>query len=143
MFRRKRQRISSHLRFIVPNQFKMLLDSLKSQLEDMENNPTKTSFTILESLGGLVGRKTILEAVRWQQSDLVREIEADSIPKMRRKKQGRRLVTEVFFSPTFHFQGSSHYVCNCFYSFVYLFTALKVSYNKQTSLIIVSKAKQG
>ncbi|CAJ0609430.1 unnamed protein product [Cylicocyclus nassatus] len=99
--RKRRNDLKSPLRFLVPNHFRMLLDSIETQIDEFSDEEEDMSFPILESLVGLLGGKTVLDAVRWQQCGLIRKLEADSRAKAKKKKFGNKFSIGPSLAMTF------------------------------------------
>ncbi|KAK5975453.1 SWIM-type domain-containing protein [Trichostrongylus colubriformis] len=98
--RRRRGRITtSRRRYVVPYQFEILLDRIQSHLGNIADNSLKAAFPILEALGGIVGRKAILEAVRWLEAGSVRLVEEDSCHRSKRSNGWQHFqAKERFFT---------------------------------------------
>ncbi|KAK6762289.1 hypothetical protein RB195_023124 [Necator americanus] len=97
MRRRWRHRHTSRLRFLVSHQCKILLDSLQSQLKEMASDSKNGLLFILEGLAGLLGGRTVLEAARWQQGRIVRDVEAESNTRRKKKKPNKTpFLVKVF-----------------------------------------------
>lgn len=113
MVRRRRRKATSQRRFIMPYQFNVLLRTLQVKLEEVADGSIRKVFPVLESLAGIVGRKTMLEAVRWQQAGLVRLVEAVPLATSKRRAEYRTFEGKVMF----------------YYSVNDKFYSLKTSYN--------------
>ncbi|XGW12739.1 hypothetical protein V3C99_013418 [Haemonchus contortus] len=91
--RRRRHATSSCRRFEVPYRFEALLDRIQTQLQNLPDKSIKAAFPILEALAGIVGKKTMLEALRWQQAGLVRLLEPETNPRSRRSTAFQQFQT--------------------------------------------------
>ncbi|KAJ1349976.1 hypothetical protein KIN20_005664 [Parelaphostrongylus tenuis] len=98
MTRRRRHLPTSRFRFAAAHHFRILLDSVQSEIK-RAGSLSKSIFPILEKLVGIVGEKTILEAVRWQQSGLVRLLEGEPDRKPPRRQLLSRLPLGKTSSP--------------------------------------------